>query len=140
MKTGTREGSPDNGPVVFRRFMVPSQALDKIILSISCKMCSSSPCNSVCVSCGNPGKSWISNLVKSRVGNPGKLAQCTNKIKFLSQVLANANATCFISYSGMHMYIQGDWIPLLMISYSMVVEMLSYKRIKKAKQFLDQLI
>ena len=65
---------------------------------------------------GNPGKSWISNLVKSLPGkpgiwrqimeNPGKLDLCTNKIKFLSQVLANENATCHISYSGTRMYIQ----------------------------------
>ena len=49
---------------------------------------------------GNPEKTWISNLVKSSPGspgkcrqvmeNPGKLALCTNKIKFLSQVLTNA--------------------------------------------------
>ena len=69
---------------------------------------------------GNPGKSWISNLVKSRPGNPkkgrqvmenpGKLALCTNKIKLLSQVLANANVTCLISYSRTHAYIPGDWL------------------------------
>lgn len=38
--------------------------------------------------------------------NPGKLALCKNKIKFMSQILANTNGTCLISYCGVHTYIQ----------------------------------
>ena len=42
VKTWTREGSLDNGhsnlPRVFERFVVPSQPLDRMLLSISCKM------------------------------------------------------------------------------------------------------
>ena len=38
------------------------------------------------------------------------------------------------------MYIQGDWIPLPLISYSMVLGMPSHISTKKAKQYLDQLI
>lgn len=71
--------------------------------------------------------------------NPGKLAVCTNRIKlFLSQVLANANGSCLISYPGNYACVH--WIPLPLISYSMVLEMLSHVSTKKTKQFLDQLI
>lgn len=50
------------------------------------------------------GKSWISNIVKSRPENPGEQGQimekpgrldvCTDKLKFLSRFLANGVTTC----------------------------------------------
>ena len=43
-------------------------------------------------------------------------------IKFFSQALANTYGTGLISYRGIYTYIQGDWTPLPLISYGMVLE------------------
>ena len=61
---------------------------------------------------GNPGKSWISNLVnpgqeileKTSHGKSWKISSMHLNKKLLSQVLAKANETCLISYSVMHKF------------------------------------
>ena len=69
----------------------------------------------------NPGKSWICNLENMSWKILGNYLYA-QVIKFLSQVLANTYGAGLISYRGIYTYIQGDWSPLPLISYGMVLE------------------
>ena len=70
-----------------------------------------------CTVYGNPSKSWIFKIVKSKPGNPGKLDLCTNELKFIS-IFGSVTTSLFVRHFSNISGITGHGFCLMVLEMS----------------------